>query len=283
MLLDLNNKEKSEVPYEFFILPDGSPHFKLTPLDSSGEQYEITLIKCSLCNMDDLAKLLWAFDAVGRSIDYEFSDAYLQIPYFFCARQDRLFKNEAFSAKIVCDLIEKNLPSTLGGIEVLHPHSDTVPNNLGNLSAPWTHEEFVDRTVEDFKPDGIIIPDQGAYKTSRLYDKYKLPHFQCLKIRNPKTGKIDKVELCGETPKGKRLLLIDDIGAGMYPFIKTAELFPENELALFLTHSIFSNRENLKAITKLYSRIYTTNSYHYSGFPVEIDDLVQNNVTVYKV
>ena len=90
----------------------------------------------------------------------------------------------------------------------------------------------------------IVFPDESAYK--KYHDKYIHKHekqtIYFKKHRNPDTGDIDGLELCGTIADGAReLWVIDDICDGGQTFIKIADYFEGRyELHLRTTYGIYS-------------------------------------------
>lgn len=246
--LNLNNAKDSDIQYNFFFMPDGQPHIQLEPIPAG--QVDVT---CSLTSMNDVGKLLVATNAVtSMKVDL----GILYTPYFLGARQDRKIKGEALTVKIIADLVNSMLWDE---VLVLHPHSNSVGNLVENFTE-IPHEGYLERAIDQFKPDFLIIPDAGAAKNAGKYRKYNLPMVQCLKVRNETTGKLSDFRCVDLVPRG-RGLIVDDILDGCGTFLGLSKLFPDNELGLYGTHGIFSNAANFPALELAFSQIFCTNSY----------------------
>lgn len=254
---------------EFYFMPDGQPHYKNIRCMPKND---IKII-CSLSSMNDVGKLLVCIDAMSR-INANFVSLY--IPYFLGARQDRMIEGEAVTASVIANLI----PKVFKEIWVLHPHSNAIEHFIGPTFREADHTSFVQMAIEDYKPDFLIIPDLGAAKNATNYDKFNLPQLQCYKKRDTSTGKLSGFGYYGKLPEGKGLM-VDDIGDGLGTFLGLAQEI-NRKMSLYVTHGIFSKRANCKQAASVFDKVYCTNSYSYSGFPVEICDSL-TNLTVFEV
>jgi len=265
MILDLNNPEKSEIKYDYLLLPDGQPHIRIYDFRI---KRPIT-IKCSLTSMNDIGKLIVAKNALDN-LDKYVSD--LKIAYMLGARQDKRVFGEALTLKCMAKIINDHI--RVGQVSVLHPHSQATIN-LIDRAKELDHTQYVEQAIEDFNPDFLIIPDLGAAKNAQRYEKFDLPQVQCYKQRDPKTGKLSGFGVYSQISDG-RGLIVDDICDAGGTFLGLSKLFPKNDLALYVTHGIFSKRETAKQLNKEFKKIYCTNSYRYTGLSVEIADVLTN-------
>lgn len=263
MLLNLNNEKKSQVPYEYFLMPDGQPHFRV-----ENKAWRVSGIICSITSMNDIGKLAVAIDALCRIAGGMVAPWNLYIPYLLGARQDKVIEGEPLTimviSQILNDIMEDRKPNQ---VYVLHPHSE-APVFCLNDCEEWDHTIYVGRAIEDYKPDFLIIPDLGAAKNAQKYDKFELPQVQCTKLRDPKTGKLSGFKKLEHDPlPGRKGLIIDDICDGGGTFLGIADLFTGANLALYTTHGLYT--KGFSALNKIFDAIYCTNSYHYE--PVRLD------------
>lgn len=269
MLLNLNNYDASEVDYKFFLMPDGSPHSSFHPelLESS-----VTKIICSITSMHDIGKLAVIVDALSRIKSGTREGWTLTIPYMIGGRQDRHEPGKPVTADVICNLLLSILEGhSCGQIQFLHPHSDAIQHFIGPRFVELDHTKYVDQAIKDFRPDFLIIPDAGAAKNAAKYDKFSLPQVQCLKKRDPETGKLSGFRVADEIPSG-RAMIVDDLLDKCGTFLGLAKLFPNNDIALYGTHGILGvDQARAKEISNTFKQIYTTNSYRYAGIPVQLD------------
>ena len=270
-MLNLNEwqkEEKAQLQYNFNFMPDGQPHIQMLDYGYN----EPLSVLASITSMNDFGRLAVTTDAIKYS---GWVPDVLVIPYFLGARQDRRIFGEALTVKVMANLI-----NSLGyrKVSVLHPHSDSVVNCLTNGSET-DHTDLVEDAIEDFKPDFLIIPDAGAAKNAKRYDKFGLPQIQCMKQRDVKTGKLSGFRVVDSVPGG-RGLIVDDICDGAGTFLGLSELFGDRPLGLYTTHGLYS--KGFKELNKVFEKLYCTDSYHYNGFPIEIQDQAYK-CEVYKV
>lgn len=183
---------------------------------------------------------------------------FLDIPYLPFGRQDKEVSNTStFNLHAFATLINSLEFNVVSSLDVHNPELTThLINNFTNQDV-WG---FHDSVLTDFKPNLILYPDEGAY--SRYYFG-NIPQMVCKKSRDPLTGNITNIEIPIEyLPMDTKILLVDDICDGGATFISIAkqinELNKNNELALAVTHGIFS-----KGTTPLINvgiKLYTTNS-----------------------
>jgi len=270
MIINLNDQEKSEIKYNYFLMPDGQPHIQLK------DDRTVFKVTCSITSMNSLGKLLVTIDALKRAGNLS-SNWNLFIPYLLGGRQDRYIKDESLTLKVICDCINNLGANNVG---VLHPHSPASLNFLDN-SVEVDHVQYVEKAIEDFKPDLLIIPDLGAAKNAQKYEKFRIPQIQCYKKRDTLTGKLSGFGIYGgDIHKTARLLIIDDLVCGGGTFTGISELFPNCEMGLYTTHGLYSKGFGL--LNKHFCKFYCTNSYHFNGLPVEIQSN-SNKLTMFDI
>jgi ribose-phosphate pyrophosphokinase len=192
----------------------------------------------------------------------------LVIPFFPGARQDRTSDGMyPISARVFADAINHY---GVKQVVILDPHSDVTPALVKNVSVyPITRWIANDIPMSMIGLKGIIAPDAGAQK--RAFDvaaMRNLPLIQCLKHRDPKTGKLSDVEVQKVFEQGE-YLVVDDICDGGATFIGLADAWfavnPETKLSLLVSHGIFS--KGTDELFARYSNIYTSDSFDQTNNP----------------
>jgi ribose-phosphate pyrophosphokinase len=184
---------------------------------------------------DDILALLMAADANQRAGKPAPSIA---ISYFAYGRQDRVCnQGEAFSLKVVCDLINS---AGFTSVTVLEPHSLVLPALLDNC-----HIMPMTGFVAELAADKVVIaPDAGAEK--RAYEVAKAAGSDmvvALKKRNPLNGEIISIDLFCDDLQGKDCLIVDDICDGGATFLHLAVKLREKncgKITLAIAHGIFT-------------------------------------------
>lgn len=184
---------------------------------------------------DDILALLMAADAKKRD-GRPLPEIY--IGYFAYGRQDRVCNSgEAFSLKVVCDLING---AGFPRVAVLEPHSIVTPALLNNCHV----FNMCDYLGELPKGKVIISPDAGAEK--RAYQVAKMHGSEvvvALKKRNPSNGEIISTDLYCDDLNGKDCLIVDDICDGGATFLALSEKLREKncgKITLVVAHGIFT-------------------------------------------
>jgi len=266
-ILNLNDKEKGSIDYDYFVFSGGECHIKINQ-----KIIKNTKIVASLRSSEDVMKLLIATDAIKRN---SVGRIELLIPYVPYARQDRACnQGEALSIKVFTDLINAQ---NYDVVTIFDPHSDVTPALINNCKVQSNHwlVKNVLEAADSTNSALIISPDAGANKKSKDLIKYLGGDLiKCDKTRDTATGKITGFEVYADDLKGKDCVIVDDICDGGGTFIGLAkELKAKNsgDIYLVVSHGIFS-----KGIPPLIeggiNHVFTTDSF------CEIEDL---NLTVF--
>lgn len=238
------NKE-GLIEYERFVYPDGQPNIRLkTEIDRK----EGVDIACRVRNPNELFDLLMVADIVNRQ---SYVDK-LVILYLMGGRTDRVLSfDQPFTLRIVADMINTIKAKN---VEIIDPHSNRTIDLINNSKSNKDVASYSNLKVEGYV---VAIPDEGAAK------KHKADII-CSKVRDAATGKlsgfkIDKVYCC---TSGSNMILLDDLIDGGGTFLGICEKLKElnpSELALVVTHAI--QEEGLRKVSKVYDKVFITNSY----------------------
>lgn len=238
------NKE-GLIEYERFVYPDGQPNIRLkTEIDRK----EGVDIACRIRNPNELFDLLMVADIVNRQSYVN----KLVILYLMGGRTDRVLSfDQPFTLRIVADMINTIKAKN---VEIIEPHSNRTTDLINNSKSNKDVASYSNLKVEGYV---VAVPDEGAAK------KHKADII-CSKVRDAATGKlsgfkVDKVYYC---PSESNIILLDDLidGGGTFLGIyeKLKELNP-SELGLVITHAI--QEEGLRKVSKVYDKVFITNSY----------------------
>jgi ribose-phosphate pyrophosphokinase len=167
----------------------------------------------------------------------------LDIKYLPYGRQDKLISNQATFGLITFLRLLDSL--MIDRIVCLDPHSDVAEKSLDNFHAYYPMTALYDAYC-DTNSDLVCYPDKGAVRkyAREVYDYY--PYIYGDKVRDQFTGNITSYKLIcksGLDPKGKKILIVDDICDGGATFILLAKdllAAGATEVNLFVTHGIFS-------------------------------------------
>lgn len=188
----------------------------------------------------------------------------LVMPYLPNARMDRIHSNEeVFTLKHFCTLI-----NMLGfeKVYVLDAHSSVgagMLNRVENLSPEKYVQQALALAKIDPEKDYIFFPDEGSCKRySSMFSGYKNIGFG-IKKRDWATGKIEGLEIHGDSPEGRNVFIIDDIcayGGTVYYSAKELKDKGCNNITVFFTHCENSIEKGKLFTCGMIDHIYTTNS-----------------------
>ncbi|MBD5160337.1 MAG: ribose-phosphate pyrophosphokinase [Ruminococcus sp.] len=188
----------------------------------------------------------------------------LYMPYVPNARMDRVQdKKEVFTLKYFCKVINFLKFDKVRVLDVHSPVTTALLDRCENISP----EKYINHAIKlsgiNLMSDYIFFPDEGCYKRyADMFGNFDNIGFG-VKRRDWKTGKITGLDITGDSPANKRVLLIDDIcsyGGTAYHSAKKLKMSGCRDINLYFTHcenSIYQG-ELLKG--DLINRIYTTNS-----------------------
>lgn len=191
----------------------------------------------------DLLLFTDAFNRLGRGTGNQVKKT-CYVPYIPYARQDRVMvPGEPLSAAVFGKLINM---CGFDQVIVDDPHSDVAPSHINNVSIFEQYEMVLQILGPGFFDDAVIVaPDAGAIKkVTKLAQKVN--HSQIgvgTKHRNLLTNEITATSYSGPDVKGKRVVMVDDLGDGLRTFIELGRVLKAqgaSEVVLYITHGIFS-------------------------------------------
>ena len=200
---------------------------------------------------ENLLELLFLLEALHR----EKAEINLLIPYFGYARQDRVKTGEAFSGKIVCDLLRKFKPVS---ISVLHMHSPRLQRYLEYVNViPFEIFNPIIDTAEI-----IVAPDKGAFAVAHQIGKeHNLP-IVLLEKERPVQEKVVMAKIHGSV-KHKKVMIVDDMITTGRTITEAAILLREQgakEISVVATHGVFTQGAVRRIESSPIKKVYVTNS-----------------------
>lgn len=237
--------------FDTMIYPAGEPHIRLRDEFIDGGMrngWYHPFIIASASDWNDLVTI-----KIGdRLLKDNGVTATFVIPYMPFSRHDR--KNDTYDSSPVpfvldllatVDVVTVDPHSEVSGIFPHYPQSEVV--KLFNVAGIFDNNAMV------------AIPDAGA--TKKVYSWLDgRDVVQCLKTRDPKTGKLSGFQVVNqELVRGRNVVIIDDICDGGGTFIGLADqLLLEAgaySLRLGVSHGLFT--KGLDLLPRYYNRIYT--------------------------
>jgi len=170
-------------------------------------------------------------------LDVKGVKVYLRLKYLPYARQDKKISNETTFALLSFARLLNSL--RFEKVYCLDPHSEVAELVIERFEPYYPVADIVILKKLE-KIDALCYPDSGAVKK---YGKmFGGNYLYGDKVRNQETGYIESYKLNGD-PKGKRILIVDDICDGGMTFkLLTRDLLKAGaeEVQLFVTHGVFS-------------------------------------------
>jgi ribose-phosphate pyrophosphokinase len=244
-ILNLINKEKSDISYEIITFPDGEPHIKLIDLD---RKKDVNVI-CRIANPTDLFILM----QVGNILNRQGIIFDIKITYLMSMRMDRVMSfNEAYSLEIIANMINS---LNARKVKILEPHSEKTLTLIKR-----SHK--ID--------DGILLmdylrvyPDEGA---AERYNANPMTDVIFKKKRNLSDGRIISIEPINPDilhKSTKPIMVIDDLCDGGMTFKLIADYLkkevPDLERNIVVTHMV--NPKGIETLSANYDSVTFTNSY----------------------
>lgn len=252
-ILNLINKEKSDIDYSISRFPDGEVQITLGEFSHK----ESIVVKCRITNAEELFILAQIMDILDRH-DVLYT---VEIYYLMSMRMDRVMDfNRPFSLMIVAKMLKMFKARK---IYILEPHSNRLLWDMSFFRELPCSETWQLKT-DFFSTHQILFPDAGARTRYEKNLNSKYPSIFCSKIRDVNTGKLSGFKI--ENPediKYDQIMIIDDLcdGGGTFCGIASAvrEVTPNISLSIFVTHMV--NPRGIENLSKTFDHVWFTNSY----------------------
>jgi ribose-phosphate pyrophosphokinase len=269
--IDLNQPERGDIALEWFTFPDGQPHCDIDANDvaHAAAHGPIDVIT-SIQSGNDLLQVGLALDAL-KSVQCDPAPwVRLNISYLLGARMDRrIAPGTPATLAVVCSVLS-GWSHLIDELRVLDPHSGTSHDLLPTMQAlppdallQFALADLATESSSAIASPVLVIPDAGALpRVLAMAQRLNLPHAiaQCVKKRNPNTGKLSGFELVKGDVAGRVALIVDDICDGGGTFAGIAKVLRDagaTRVLLCVTHGVFSKGLLIEGI----DRIYCTDSY----------------------
>lgn len=263
--------DNKEIPVNMVEFSDGALTFKLDELPENPKY-----ISVNVCPTTPVYRIREELRLVVSCIENFYGcvmlqglpfTTYLNLPYLPYSRADRVFeKGNPNGLKMF--LLSLSEIGWFDEINVCDIHNKDAVDNIGNeydllnlhiIEKPQL-ECFRQSIPHDFdtKYDIVLAVDKGAVMKSQTIAEYlNVPVFNCGKERDISTGKVIKSTLPDIDFTGKVVLIPDDIGDGLFSFIKIAEQLKAagaKQVDLYVTHLIAS--KGLDVLKGLVDNVY---------------------------
>ncbi|MCX7879181.1 MAG: ribose-phosphate pyrophosphokinase [Ignavibacteria bacterium] len=217
---------------------------------------DLFIVQSTFAPADNLLELLLLIDAAKRASARRVTAV---IPYFAYARQDRKDQPRvSISAKLVANLITRAGADRVITIDL---HSSQIQGffdiPLDHLYAsPVLIKKILQLNLGNFV---VSAPDFGGVRTARAYAKRLDADLVLVDKRRSEHNQAEIVNLIGD-PKGKNVVIVDDLIDTATTFTQCAEVLKENgalDIYGVCVHPVFSGNalekiNNSQAIKYLY-------------------------------
>ncbi len=222
-------------------LPDGEKYVRISA-DVEGE--DVILVNSFAHNPDEM--LIETIFLIETLKDYNAKSVTGVFPYFPYSRQDRRFiKGEAFSLKIVADLLRN---AGLDGMIVVDFHLHRLRNltsffgfEVKNLTAMHKLAEFADENFDMDDPI-VVAPDEEAVQWAKIVaDDLSLNYVALQKIRIDAENVI--IDSAPKEVEGRDVLIVDDMistGGTVIQAIKALKRAGCGKVFVACTHAILA-------------------------------------------
>lgn len=217
---------------------------------------------------NNILKIEWLYENDSELVSLFFLTKHLQeqgnrikliLPYIPNARMDRVNQDdEIFTLKYFTSIINS---LNFEEVWVLDAHS-SVSLALIDRVKQIPVQPFIEKVIEQAKPELLFMPDEGAHKRYKTFSN--IPSTFGIKHRDWRTGNILRYEVSEPGfVKNKKVLIIDDIsskGGTFYHAASELLLAGAKEVNLYITHTekTIEQGELLKEDSPI-KHIYTAN------------------------
>lgn len=165
----------------------------------------------------------------------------LFLPYLPYARQDKSIANNTTFALFSFAEFLNSLE--LSEVVIFDPHSERALELIKNSRAIYPKLQ-VEKAIKETKAEVVIFPDNGAMVKYGKYLALDIPSIYGYKVRDQKTGAIDRYDLVNAyLVKDKRVLIVDDICDFGNTFVVLAGELKKakaKHIDLYVSHGLFT-------------------------------------------
>lgn len=250
-ILNLINKEKSDIDYSISKFPDGEVQITLGEFSHK----DLLIVKCRITSSEELFLLTQVMDILDRhGMLYE-----VHIYYLMTMRMDRVMDfNKPFSLEIVAKILKL---FNAQKVYILEPHSNRLLYDTQFFIGLFFHD--ISQYIPSYETFQVVFPDAGAVSRYENFDSI-YPIISCNKIRDVNTGKLSGFKI--DNPQDitrDNLLIFDDLCDGGSTFCGIAseirKIKPDVKLSIFVTHMV--NPKGIENLSRTFDHVWFTNSY----------------------
>lgn len=245
---------------EFTQFPDGTTSFRFDP-ESENWFDESTAIVWKY-DGDHECILMWHLIHHVRSVVGQDAFVQLVMPYIPNARMDRVKKSdEVFTLKWFAEFINALM---FDKVTVFDPHSNVAPALINNVHIAQP-DKHIWKVITAIGGNLLLCyPDEGAAK--RYSELLDAEYIFCIKHRDWRTGKIERLELTTpEKVSGRNVLIVDDICSRGGTFTHTARALRNagaEDIYLYVSHCENTISDGLVLTDGLIRHVFTTDSIY---------------------
>lgn len=249
-LLNLINKDKSEIKYNLTRFPDGEPQISFP---DEFDRKDSVKVVCRITSAEEL----FILTQVGDILDRQEIEWDLFIAYLMSMRMDRVMDfNRPFSLKVVCSILNT---MNYRYVMILEPHSERIKGLLGTRCYP---QKFNFMSHLDIQSN-IVFPDAGAYQRYNILTK-DWGHIVFNKVRDLETGKIKEFSVGREVNcYYPTFTFIDDLcdagGTFLGELKVLKERYPDAKYNIIVCHAV--NKEGIIRLHEAFDHVTISNSY----------------------
>ncbi|AYD85709.1 putative ribose-phosphate pyrophosphokinase family protein [Acinetobacter phage vB_AbaM_B09_Aci02-2] len=285
--LELHVVGKGQIKVDVVEFGDGTKSVRIPTIKCYDREttFRIELFQRS---MDDIMLVAQIVDIIRRNTR-TIVNIILSLESPMYMRYDRVMNDKKDDAFALKQFVKMVIATGVDHVQLTDPHSEVAKelffmhgSGVGFVSIT-PQEDCVYETLRTFNEDfksldhyDIVLPDAGAAKKVLGYET-----FQCMKARDPNTGKLSKAGFDIDpnvltkllSSKKDRIIIVDDICENGGTFLGCHKMLRERgvikPMDLYITHGVFPN---VQAMSKFYGVF--ENIYIYNGTNAKYLDLV---------
>ncbi|MEM3127189.1 MAG: ribose-phosphate diphosphokinase [Candidatus Woesearchaeota archaeon] len=178
------------------------------------------------------------------------------ILYLNYARQDRAQKGEAFSAKVIADIINNSFKRKI----IIDIHSRRALKLLRNVKNVVPLEIFLPK-LKKIKNSIVVAPDNGAIERAKAFAKKLRTKIAVIEKRRT-NGRIKILGIKGKVAE-KNVIIVDDMIATGETAVLGAKLLKQkgaNDIYAVATHPVLCRNAQKLLAQSLFKKVFVSNS-----------------------
>jgi ribose-phosphate pyrophosphokinase len=255
------------IPQASYVIKNFSDGEIYIKINQNLTQQSISILVSTQPPAENLLEFFFLLDALQRNGTSEIN---VFFSYFGYARQSEPEKGEVGSAQFICDILTK---FPLAGIGMVHVHAPHI------LARNITYTNYIDYDFFSYAAqeyDAIAAPDQGAREFAQKIAAMNNKEIIYIDKIRPEQEQVHITSIDG-SPKGKKILLVDDIISTGRTTTYAAEALKKKgavKISIAATHGLFSADAYTQIEKSALEKVYVTNSIAQKKLPkIEIYDV----------